>query len=143
MKILWFTVYINSNLPWFLLWLYTLDSLSHSAIYFCLGKVILSTHFLSEPVNSGSVWTVLNFFEISRLTIFLIHTYAFQLAEQEHFEQLLKIVETIDVKEMIIDKRSLSIHDRWSFEQLQMFVGKFQWIVSKLLRKMWKTIFNS
>ena len=50
----------------------------------------------------------------------IVHTHAFQIAEQEHFEQLLDIVETINVKEMVID----GFKDRWSCEQLQMFVGK-------------------
>ena len=39
----------------------------------------------------------------------IVHTHAFQLAELEHFDQLLEIVETINVKEMIIEKKPLHL----------------------------------
>uniref|UniRef100_A0A7M5VDP0 F-box domain-containing protein n=1 Tax=Clytia hemisphaerica TaxID=252671 RepID=A0A7M5VDP0_9CNID len=54
----------------------------------------------------------------------IVHTSAFELTEQDHFDQLLKIVETINVKEMVIDSPSYNLTTLWSYDQLKMFFGK-------------------
>ena len=56
----------------------------------------------------------------------IIHTRAFQMTQDGDIVQLCKIMETLNVRNLIIDHRSYApTFYRWSLSQLKMFVGKF------------------
>ena len=55
----------------------------------------------------------------------IIHTISFKMTENEDIVQLCQIMETLNVRRMIIDHSFGDGHCRWSLSQLKMFADKF------------------